>query len=194
MNNYYEYSGASLYGNYRTRTYADVFPDYETFSAQWEATVFARELEDSLPIELVWTMLYARYGNSSVAASDENRFKYQLFSIMFQYGPSWRKELEIQQELRIMNFDEFRKGATNIVNNAQNPSAAPTTQTTEELNYINQQNVSKTTRSAADAYALILSLLKDDVSENFLRRFEKLFITVVEPERPLWYADYNTED
>lgn len=184
----------SLYGNYRTRTYADVFPDFKTFSDEWEATVFARTLDDSLPVELVWTMLYARYGNSSVAASDENRFKYQLFSIMFQYGPSWRKELEIQQELRLLNIDEFRKGATNIVNNAQNPSAAPTTQTTEELNYINQQNVSKTKRSTADAYALILSLLKDDVSENFLRRFEKLFITVVEPERPLWYADYNTED
>lgn len=189
MNNYMQPNGSSLYGNYRNRTYSEIFPDYATFSAQWEDTVFARELDDSLPVELVWTMLYARYGNSTVAASDENRFKYQLFSIMFQYGPTWHKELQIQQELRIMNFDEFRKGTTNIVNNAQNPSTAPSTQTTDELPYINQQNVSKVNRSKADGYALLLSLLKDDVSETFLRRFEKLFLTIVEPERPLWYIN-----
>lgn len=193
-NDYLTPDGTSLYGNYRTRTFTQIFPDAETFSAQWESTPFAKILDDSLPNEVLYFLLYARYGNSHIASSDENQFKYKMFSIMFQYGPSWNKELRIQQELRVANFDDFRQGTTNIVNNANNPSVEPTTQTLNELPYINQQNVSKVTRSKADGYALLLSLLKKDVTEDFLKRFQYLFLTIVEPEKPLWYADYNTED
>lgn len=194
MYNYMQPDGTSLYGNYRTRTFTQIFPDADTFAAQWEATPFAKILDDSLPNEVLYFLLYARYGNSHIASSDENQFKYKLFSIIFQYGPTWHKELQIQQELRIANFDDFRQGTTNIVNNANNPSVEPTTQSLNELPYINQQNVSKVTRSKADGYALLLSLLKKDVTEDFIKRFQYLFLTIVEPEKPLWYADYNTED
>lgn len=194
MYNYLQPDGTSLYGNYRTRTFTQIFPDAETFAAQWEATPFAKILDDSLPNEVLYFLLYARYGNSHIASSDENQFKYKLFSIIFQYGPTWQKELTIQQELRIANFDDFRQGTTNIVNNANNPSVEPTTQSLNELPYINQQNVSKVTRSKADGYALLLSLLKKDVTEDFIKRFQYLFLIIVEPEKPLWYADYNTED
>lgn len=193
-NDYLQFDGTSLYGNYRTRTFTQIFPDADTFAAQWEATPFAKILDDSLPNEVLYFLLYARYGNSHIASSDENQFKYKLFSIVFQYGPTWQKELSIQQELRIANFDDFRQGTTNIVNNANNPSVEPTTQTLSELPYINQQNVSKVTRSKADGYALLLSLLKKDVTEDFIKRFQYLFLTIVAPEKPLWYVDYNTED
>ena len=193
-NDYLQFDGTSLYGNYRTRTFTQIFPDADTFAAQWEATPFAKILDDSLPNEVLYFLLYARYGNSHIASSDENQFKYKLFSIVFQYGPTWQKELSIQQELRIANFDDFRQGTTNIINNANNPSVEPTTQALDELPYINQQNVSKVTRSKADGYALLLSLLKKDVTEDFIKRFQYLFLTIVAPEKPLWYADYNTED
>lgn len=193
-NDYLQFDGTSLYGNYRTRTFTQIFPDADTFTEQWEATPFAKILDDSLSNEVLYFLLYARYGNSHIASSDENQFKYKLFSIMFQYGPTWQKELTIQQELRIANFDDFRQGTTNIINNANNPSVEPTTQALNELPYINQQNVSKVTRSKADGYALLLSLLKKDVTEDFIKRFQYLFLTIVEPEKPLWYADYNTED
>lgn len=193
MNNYMQPNGSSLYGNYRGRTFSEIFESPSELEQEWSATPFAAAVE-TLPITLIHLLLYGRYGNSTVAASDENRFKYQLFSMIFQYAPTWQKELTIQKEIRALNIEEFRKGATNIVNNAANPSTAPTTQTLEELPYINQQNVSKTNRSIADGYALMLSLLKDDVTETFLRRFEKLFLTIVEPERPLWYANYPTEE
>lgn len=150
--------------------------------------------------ELVYYLLYANYGNSVIASSDENRFKYQLFSIMFQYGPTWAKELEIQKEIRALDIESLREGSRNIVNQAANPSTIPSTTDTEELNFVNQQNVSKNKRSIADGYALLLSLLKDDVTESFLNKFKKLFKTIVEPERPLWYItdpqdpNYNEDD
>lgn len=198
MFNHMKPNGSSLYGNYRTRTFSEIFykegtPSAQIFTEAWEASPFTANLE-TLDTNLIFALLYGRYGNSNIASSDENRFKYQLFSIIFQYGPTWQKELTIQKDIREKDVEDFIIGATNIVNNASNPSTAPTTQSLEELPYINQQNVSKTVRSIADGYALILSLLKDDVTETFLRRFEKLFLTIVEPERPLWYAEYSMEE
>lgn len=188
MNNFYEqYNGSSLYGNYRTRTFSQVFEEYSNFNEEWNRTIFSTEIE-TLPIELIFYLLYSRYGNSSIASSDENQFKYKLFSIMFQYGPTWKRELEIQKKVRALTEDELREGTRNTVNNAANPSTAPSTVDTEELPYVNQQNITKVKRSKVDGYALVLSLLKDDVTEEFIKRFQKLFLNIVEPERPLWYV------
>lgn len=188
MNNFYEqYDGSSLYGNYRTRTFSQIFEEYSKFNEEWYKTIFSAEVEE-LPIELIFNLLYSRYGNSSVASSDENQFKYRLFSIVFQYAPNWYKEFGIQRQIRAYEVEDFQKGNLNIVNNASNPSTQPSTLDTEELPFVSQQNVSKTTRSLADGYALMLSLLKEDVTETFLKRFQKLFLNIVEPERPLWYV------
>lgn len=191
------YNGSSLYGNYRTRTFTEIFESEDKgstlFETEWKQTPFFTELEEgAVPIRTIFYLLYANFGNSHIAASDENRFKYQLYSLIWQYGPMWNKEVQIQREIREADVDAFRTGTKNIVNNAQNPSSAPTTNTLEELLYINAQNVSKTERSLADGYALMLSLLKDDITEKFLRHFNKLFLTIVQPERPLWYETYPT--
>lgn len=142
-------------------------------------------------MQLVYYLLLSRYSNSVIASSDENRFSYQLFSTIFQYGPNWAKELEIQKELRSLDVTDFQKGNVNIVNIAGNPSGAPSTQDTTELPYVQNQNVSKSTRTIAEGYTLQLSLLKADVTESFLNRFQKLFLNVVEPEKALWYVTYG---
>lgn len=193
MSHYKQPNGSSLYGNYRTRTFSDIFESAERFAAEWNSTVFKTQIEP-IPADLIFMLLYARYGNSNIASSDENRFKQQLFSIIFQYGPTWQKELSIQKEIRTLSIDVFQEGTRNTVNNATNPSTQPSTVDTEELPYVNQQNVSKTKRSKADGYALMLSLLKEDVTEDFIRRFQKLFLTIVEPELPLWYKTYPEEE
>ena len=187
-------SGASLYGNYRTRTFSDIWGKAEDFSNEFMESPFPNEvggggnLSINNKLEFIYYLLYSRYGNSSIASSDETQFKFHLFSLIFQYGPTWLKELEIQKEIRNSTLEDFRLGSTNVINNAVNPSTAPTTQSLDELPFIENQNVSKTKRSKADGYALMLSLLKEDVTEKFLKRFQKLFLTIVQPERPLWYV------
>ena len=198
MSNYMQANGTSLYGNYRTRIFSDIFNSEDKFLEEWNKTPFstatAKETNFQENFNLIFYLLYSRYGNSSVASSDENQFKYKLFGMIFQYGPAWAKELQIQKELRALNVEEFQLGTKNIVNNASNPSTAPSTSTLEELHYNNQQNTSTTKRSIADGYALMLSLLKEDVTETLIKRFQKLFLTIVAPELPLWYADYPQED
>lgn len=187
------YNGSSLYGNYRTRTFAEIYCDSiynitaTNFVNDWESSPFHNQFTSNLDATLIFYLLYARYGNSSIASSDEDQFRYHLYSIMFQYGPTWAKELDIQQQVRNLSIADLREGSRTITNLAENPSTAPSTIDTEELKYVNSQNVSKTKRSTADAIALMQALLQKDITEEFLTKFKKLFISVVAPECPLWY-------
>lgn len=181
-------NGASLYGNFRTRTFTDIYTELETFKEDYTDNGIPTTLSDT-NIETLYYLLYARYGNSNIASSDENQFKYKLFSTIFMYGPAWQKRLEVQNKLMELTDDEITKGATAIYNQALNPSQAPTTQTLEELNYINQQNTTKYKKSKLEGYAILEELIKTDVTEQFIGKFKKLFITVVEPDYPLWYEE-----
>lgn len=180
------YNGSSLYGNFRTRSFSDIYVDIEVFKEDYTSNGIPRTLSDDSLVTLYY-LLYARYGNSCIASSDETQFKYKLFSTIFMYGPAWEKRLEIQRKLRDLNENDLIIGTTAIHNSALNPSQAPSTQTLEELNYINSQNTTKYKKSKLEGYATLYSLIETDVTEEFIDKFKKLFITVVEPELPLWY-------
>lgn len=181
------FNGSSLYGNFRTRTFTDIYSDFESFKTDYIGCDIPTTIDDTA-LKTLYYLLYARYGNSNIASSDEIQFKYKVFSTIFMYGPAWQKRLDIQKKLIGLGDDEILVGATAIYNSAYNPETAPSTQATEELNYINQQNVTKYKKSKLEAYAVLEELIKTDVTEQFIGKFKKLFITIVEPELPLWYT------
>ena len=192
MKLYEKYNGSSLYGNFRTRTFADIFTDVDVFKEDYNNNGIPVSISD-VNLTTLYYLLYARYGNSNIASSDETQFKYKLFSTIFMYGPAWQKRLEIQKNLMNLTVDEMTKGSTAIYNSALNPAQTPSTQTTEELNYINQQNTTKYRKSKLEGYAALYSLIETDVTEEFIGKFKKLFITVVEPDYPLWYKTEGEE-
>lgn len=177
----------SLYGNYRTRKFAEIFPSADVFTTECKESQVPMVLNDT-NLTTLYYLLYARYGNSSVASSDENQFKYKVYSTIFMYGTAWQKRLDIQDKLSKLTDDEIVKGTTAVHNYAANPGQMPTTQTLEELDYINQQNTTKYKKSKIEGYATLYSLIETDVTEEFIGKFKKLFITVVQPEKPLWYV------
>ena len=177
----------SVYGNYRTRKFADIWPSADAFIQDYQASEIPQKLEVADATTLYY-LLYARYGNSSIANSDENQFKYKIFSTIYIGGATWAKKQEIQDKLRAMTEDEILAGTKAINNHAYNPQTAPTTDTVEELNYINEQNTTKYKKSKLDGYALLWAILNDGVTERFLREFRYHFLVVVEPQVPLWYV------
>lgn len=202
------YNG-SLYGNFRNITFTECWESYDEFLEdlkECEIPLFTEGNPDASPavpdtwyikeenIKTLFYLCYARYANSVIAASDINRFKYNFFSIVFCWGPTWEKKLEIQNKLRNMSDSELLISSKDIYNHAFNPSSAPSTSSLTEIEYINEQNTTNRVRSKLDAYDYLLSLLKNDVSGEFLDRFKKLFITIVMPEMPLWYSTINEED
>ena len=177
----------SVYGNYRTRKFADIWPSADAFIQDYQASAIPQKLKVADATTLYY-LLYARYGNSSIANSDENQFKYKIFSTIYIGGATWAKKQEIQDKLREMTEDEILAGTKAIYNHAFNPQTAPTTDTVDELEYINEQNTTKYKKSKLDGYALLWAILNDGVTERFLREFRYHFLVVVEPQVPLWYV------
>ena len=177
---------------YSTVIFTDVWDNIDSFKLDWSNSPFNNCLtEDS--INILFYLLYARYGNNPIANRDINQWKFKMFSVMFQYGPTWEKRLDIQNKLRAISDDELLKGAKAIYNTALNPSTAPSTGSLDELTYINSQNTTNYKKSKMEAYAQLLTLLETDVSEEFLVKFKKCFKVFVAPEKPLIYIT-DTED
>lgn len=184
----------SYYGNYRQKKFTDVYGDADTFIADYTSSSIPMTLSENNARTLYY-LLYSRYGNSTIASSDTNRFKYDLFATIYSYGPTWEKRSEIQENLRELSDTELLTGTTQIYNHAYNPGTAPSTATLDELTAINEQNTNKSKRDKMTAYSNLWSLLRTDVTEAFLDKFNKLFLIVVQPELQLWYVtDVSTED
>ena len=183
----------SLYGNYRQVKFTDVYPDVDTFLTDYNGNGIKTTISQESATTLYY-LIYSRFGNSVIASSDTNRFKYDLFGTIFSYGPTWEKRLEIQEKLRDLTDDDLFAGATQIYNHAYNPGTAPSTNYIDELPAINEQNTSKHKKDKMSGYAMLMSLLETDVTERFLDKFKKLFLKIVQPERPLWYATETIDD
>ena len=188
----------------------NMIPQYNTklFTEVWSsAGSFVYDLTNSgivtsygaMPIksssaQTLYYLLYARYGNNPIANLDEEQFKYKVFGIIFSYGPTWEKRLDIQDKLRKLQESDIIAGSKAIYNTALNPSQAPSTASLEELEYINSQNTTNYKKSKMDAYAQLWDLLDVDVTQEFLNKFKVCFKLVVRPERVMIYETEEDED
>ena len=180
------YPENDLFKTYLTRSFADIFPSVEDFLTEYKAASIPTTITDP-NAQTLYYLLYSKYGNSHIANSDENQFKYKLWSTIFMYGPTWEKRLEIQNKLRSLTEDDLLQGAIQIYNHSFDPGTAPSTLDTNELETVNDQKVSKYSRSKLDAYQFLYDLLKVDVTKSFLDRF-KDFFDPFGPGLPLWYV------
>ena len=174
------------YQTYRTNTFQEIWDSADKFIDEYQNNGIAPTINQN-SCRTLYYLLYAKYGNSPIASSDENRFKYGVWSTIFKYGPSWEKRLDIQEKLRNLSEDELLKGSKAIYNHAFNPGTAPATGTLEELPAINEQNSTNFKKSKLEAYAMLMQLLQTDVTEEFLAQFNSLF-RVFLLEDPLVYT------
>ena len=84
----------SPFGNFRTRTFSDIYGSASVFKNTFVDSGIPLEITDT-SLTTLYYLLYARYGNSHIASMDENQFKYKVQSIVFMYGPTWEKRLEL---------------------------------------------------------------------------------------------------
>ena len=177
---------------YSTMLFSEVYPSVEEFLLDYTnigiPTIISMDSAKTL-----FYLLYARYGNSPLANRDINQAKYKLFSIVYQYGPTREKKLDIQEKVRNLTEDELMAGTKVINNQAYNPGQSPTTDALEELTYINNQTTQNYKKSKADAYMNLWGMLATDVSEDFINRFKVVFKQFVLPEEPLLYYDEDKE-
>lgn len=199
---------------YSTKNFEDIYMDVETFMADYGNLGLPKTITDD-NAQILYYLLYSRYGNSPIANYDENQFKTKLQAVIWQYGPTWEKKLDIQDQLRKLTASELESGTkvlstsegetsntssgtnSNLQNHAYDPTTSPST---EELSYIDQQTTNKGTSSGTNsgtdsrnatqvytkgklnAYGELWELLNNDVTETFIKKFQKLFKQFVRPE------------
>lgn len=173
-----------------TKIFTDIFDSEAVFLNSWkECGLYDEALLTESNVKKLFFLLYSKFGNSAIANWDEEQFKYKVYAIMFQYGPTWQKRLEVQKKLRSLSDEELMKGSKAIYNHAYNPSTDPSTSTIEEILTINDQNTTNFKKSKIEGYGMLLELLETDVTEEFLRRFKPLFATFVYTRPDLYITE-----
>ena len=160
-----------------------IFPTQDTFVNEWKASPLSKWTENGATkyaltdenIIVLYHLLYSRYANSAICGDNVVRVKYDIYSIILNYGPTWQKELEIQRKLLGLSLEELQQGSIAISNHASNPETAPKVDSDGLLTYIDAQSAQIYKKSPIDAYANLLALLNDDVTEKFIKRFKVLF-------------------
>lgn len=178
---------------YDTKLFTEIWEEASDFLADYGDNGIATTISTASATTLYY-LLYAKYGNNPIANLDEEQFKYKVFSIIYAYGPTWEKRLDIQSKLRGLTEDQLIVGGKVIHNSALNPETAPGTQTLNELDYINAQNTSNIKKSKMDAYAQLWELLDTDVTTSFIDKFKVCFKQFVRPERTWIYVTEDDSD
>ena len=214
---------------YDTNLFCEIWDSSDSFLADYNNTgaEFTNQVPTTISQEnalMTYLLLFSRYGNNPIANYDVTQFKNKIFTIIWQYGPAWEKRLKMQEDIRGLTLQDITPGTktdwtsdasqsqtnsgsdTTINNHAYNPSTAPSTQSTNELDYIDQQNVAKgsdtrtisgtdskttgqvVTRSKMDAYAQLWELVATDVTNDYIAKFKKCFKQFIAPERNMIYV------
>lgn len=191
---------------FNTKLFCEIWDNVDSFKNDYKTSPLydyvaatqstPAQLNNSLTdenINKLFYLLYARYGNNPIANLDENQFKFKVYSIIFEYGPNWQKELDIQNKLRNLSEEEMQKGQFAIYNQAYHDATEPSTNTTEELEYINNQNTSRMKKGKLNAYNDLLLLLKTDVTKRFIDKFANLFKKFLYTKPVLFVTDIQEE-
>lgn len=171
-----------------TKKFTDIYDSAEDFATDY-STINLGGITDSTLVTKLYYLLYAKYGNNFITNLDETQFKYKLFTVIFEYGPTWEKRLDIQNKLRTISDADLLIGAKAIYNHAFNPSTDPSTQSLQELTYINDQNTTNYQKSKMDAYTQLWNILATDVTEEFLYKFSYLFKKAIAPFTYLYESE-----
>lgn len=184
-----------MYGYYRTRTFSDIYPTLELFIKDYQECGIEPSLknENNKTLTNLYYLLYARYCDSHIASANEYGFRLKLWSKVFMYGPTWEKRLEVQRNIRNLAKESLERGNTNINNTALHPDVTPGVDALQPLDFITQQTAANQKRGELEALILQYNQLETDVTEGFIEEFKKLFLTVVFPEEPGWYYNYQED-
>jgi hypothetical protein len=177
-------------------TFSELYPNQEDFVNQYKVVGFPQKYEGGNyvtdeDLKLIWLLLIGRFADSTIKPFNTyGAFHVRFMSRVWQHAPAWKKKLEIQNKLRSLSLEdgsEIYKGSSAIYNSAMNPNTTPGTGTDDELNFINSQNVTKYKKSKLEGLAILSDLLKNDVTEQFLRRFDEFFKTIIYTGKEYYY-------
>jgi hypothetical protein len=185
----------SYFQSFDNITFSDLWSTKEAFIKDYNEIGFPKtdyQLDDET-LQLIWLLLIGRFADSVIKPYNTyGAFKVRFMSRVWQHAPAWKKNLDIQNKLRSLSLEEgseIYEGGKAIYNSAMNPGTRGEVNEAGELNFINSQNTTKHKKSKLEGLAFLSDLLKNDITEQFLRRFDDLFKTIIYSGRTLLYSE-----
>ncbi len=165
------------------KTFNDIYSSADEFYKEASSYGFVQAIDEDATKEIFY-LLTAKYGDCvTIGYSNETRWKMKLWSIVWQYGSAWLRKSKIADELDKLTTSDAQIGSTILANHARNPQNKPTS---EELEYVDDQNATKYKKSKLEALALLYVNQKDEYTNIFINRFKVLFNPVLMPSDPLY--------
>lgn len=164
-----------------TSTFNSIFPTEDDFingiPDKYKKYMLDSEGNMIVPLDILYLLLQSKYGENIVASSDD-MFKARVYAIIFQYGPSWAKKLDIQDQLRKLSLDEITTGTKQINDHAYNPSTAiedGPNPDSGEIETTNEQTKTRYVKSKVTGYSDLWLIITNGDTEKFLNKFRTLF-------------------
>lgn len=179
---------------YDTKIFTDIWDNAEDFVYDYKHAGIPTSITDQNATTLFY-LLYARYGNNPIANYDEEQFKYKVLSIIFQYGPTWEKRLDVQQTLRglqladIVNDGAFSElfghqganssnrtdssNSTKTVNTDTTNTGTVTIDTDNDTTDVKNHAYNPSSAPAVDAYTPLTYINDQNASKNVLDGTQK---------------------
>ena len=190
----------NYYSKCNRPTFSELFEDFNTWYTAYQeyqeevgSAAFDSILNEAF-LKSVYYGLYERYAGSTILTTDNKRFTMRMFGIIRDFGPEYAKKLDIQKKLRNLTEEQIKLGSKAIYNNAQNPNSEPSTDSLEELPYINGQNTTSYKKSPIDAYSNLWMMLDSRLVTEFFDRFNPLFSKVLTHKPTLYYTEIQEEE
>lgn len=180
---------SSMIPQYDTKLMTEIWDEASDFLTDYQNVGIPTTISTQNATTLYY-LLYARYGNTPIANYDENQWKYKIFSVIFQYGPTWEKRLSMQETLRGMQLadlldngsirelfesEESGSSSDNYSKNSTNESTGGTTstgtvqvETDNNVEDIKNHAFNPGTAPAANAYSPLGYINEQNATKNVL--------------------------
>ena len=134
---------------YDTKLFTEIYESASDFVTDYQTVGIPTTISIANATTLYY-LIYARYGNNPIANYDITQFKYKLFSIIFQYGPTWEKRLSVQTTLRGLQLsDLIDNGSIDDLFSRQGSNSSTTSGTNGNTRTLNTQEANTGTQAVA---------------------------------------------
>lgn len=182
-------SNVEMIPQYDTKLMTEIWDEASDFLADYQNVGIPTTISTQNATTLYY-LLYARYGNTPIANYDENQWKYKIFSVIFQYGPTWEKRLSMQETLRGMQLadlldngsirelfeseesgsssDSYSKDSTNEASGGTTSTGTVQVETDNDVEDIKNHAFNPGTAPAANAYSPLGYINEQNATKNVL--------------------------
>lgn len=165
-----------------TKRFIDAFPkfkndgtdDLKYFWETWLESPFYDNKLTEEDLKNIYNHLLASYYDWHFIYMDDLGIALNVFHIIEDYYPNTKIRLQLVEQLRDMDLEEFKKSGISINSSGANPKVA--TEMDNLIDLVDSQSANFQLKSTEQTLRAKFNSLYDGVMDDFIMRFKPLFV------------------